>query len=297
MTAVKSTVKQSKPGFFRQQIGDLLVTALYDGFLNMPSSLFHGLEAEEMQSFTSQNCPAQKPEGLLTDITTFLVDNGSELILIDAGGDKWRGPSMGGMLESMNAAGYSPERVSAILLTHLHFDHVCGLSNSECRPAFPNAKVYASKDECRFWLTPQPQLIATKDNRHFFHIATRAVAPYRNKRAFIEFQDGSEVRSGIIAMLTPGHTPGHTSYLLRSGNEHLLLWGDIVYSQALQFAHPQVSNDYDTDRAQAAATRKFLFKKVVQEGWLVGGSHLPFPGFGHLTEQDPGGYCWAPIGV
>lgn len=294
MTTSKTTDKRQVPGFYRQQVGDLLVTALYDGFINLPPSMFHGLEAGEMQNLVNQKFQPQTPDGVITAINTFLIDNGSDLVLIDAGGDKWRGPTMGDMSESMNAAGYSPEDVSAILLTHLHFDHVCGLSDSECRPAFPNAVVYASEDECRVWLTPQPQLIATKVNRHLFHIATRAVASYRNKRAFVEFQDGAEVRPGIKAMSTPGHTPGHTSFLVRSGDDCLLLWGDIVQSHALQFAHPQVTNDFDYDQAQAAATRQSLFQKVAQESWLVGGSHLPFPGFGRVTEKGEG-YCWVPI--
>ncbi|MDL2259317.1 MBL fold metallo-hydrolase [Deltaproteobacteria bacterium OttesenSCG-928-K17] len=288
----QSTVKQQGPGFYRHKMGDLLITALYDGFINLPPALFHGLKADEMQTRVSRE--VQTPDGLPTDITAYLIDDGSDLVLIDAGGDKWRGPAMGGLLENMKAAGYWPESVSAILLTHLHFDHVCGLNDAECRPAFPNAAVYASEDECRFWLTPQPQLTATKENRTFFHIATRAVAPYRNKRAFFEFKDGDEIRPGIKALLTPGHSPGHTSFLVSSGRDRLLLWGDIVLSAALQLPCPQVSNDYDFDQAQAAATRLSIFKKVIEENWLVGGGHLPFPGLGRLVEKEPG-YGWAPL--
>lgn len=288
----KSAVQTRVPGFYRHQMGDFLITALYDGFITLPPASFHGLKADEMQRLLSQE--TQTPAGLSTDITAYLIDDGSELALIDAGGDKWRGPAMGDLLKNMKAAGYSPEDVSAILLTHLHFDHVCGLNDSECRPAFPNAVVYASEDESRFWLTPLPQLIATKENRHLFHIATRAVAAYRNKRAFREFKDGDEVRPGLKAILTPGHSPGHTSFLVGCGNERILLWGDIVLSRALQLAYPQVSNDFDFDQAQAAATRRSIFKKVIQENWLVGGGHLPFPGLGRLVEKEPG-YGWAPL--
>lgn len=294
MTLPESTTKQQVPGFYRHQLGDLLITALYDGFINLPPSLFHGLEAGKIQNLINQKFQTQTAEGVPTAITTYLLDNGSDLVLVDAGGDKWRGPTMGDMLANMGAAGYSPEDVSAVLLTHLHFDHVCGLNDRECRPAFPNAVVYASEEEGRFWLTPQPQLIITKENRHLFHIATRAVASYRNKRAFFEFRDGEEVRPGLKAMLTPGHTPGHTSFLVSSGNERILLWGDIVLSRAVQFAHPQVSNDFDFDQAQAAVTRQSLFKKIIQENWLVGGAHLPFPGLGRLTEKEQS-YCWTPI--
>ena len=294
MTAAESTVKQQVAGFYRQRVGHFLVTALYDGFINLPLSLFHGLEAEKIKGLINRKFQPQTSDGLPTAVSTYLIDNGADLILINAGGDSWRGPTMGGMLESMKAAGYSPGDVSAILLTHLHFDHVCGLADPECRPAFPNAVVYASKDECRYWLTPQPQLIATKENRHLFHIATRAVASYRNKDAFIEFQDGEEIRPGLKAMLTPGHTPGHASFLLTSGPEQMLLWGDIVHSHALQFDHPEISNDFDSDQAQAVDTRGKLFKRIVQENWLIAGDHLPFPGFGHLAA-DGEKYSWVPV--
>ena len=294
MTASKSTIKRQVPGFYRQQVGDLLITALYDGFINLSPSLFHGLEKEEIQRLINQKFQTQTSDGVPTAVTTYLIDNGRDVVLVNTGGAKCVGSTMGGILESLDASGYSAEDVTAVLLTHLHFDHVCGLTSPEGQTVFPNAKVYASEDECRFWLDPQIALAAPEGNRPFFEMAAKAVAPYLDKGAFIRFQDGEEVCSGIKAMLTPGHTPGHSSFLVSSGNAQLLLWGDIVHSHALQFAHPQVSNDFDSDQAQATATRRSLFKKVVQENWLVGGDHLPFPGLGHLVEKDQS-YDWVPV--
>lgn len=294
MTTLKSTVKRQVPGFYRQKVGNLMVTALYDGFINLSPSLFHGLSADEIQKNINDKFQLQTADGVPTAVTTYLIDNGRDVVLMNTGGAKRVGSTMGGVLESMAAADYSAEDVTAVLLTHLHFDHVCGLTGPQGRPVFPNAKVYAAEDECRFWLDPQTALAAPEGNRPFFKMAAEAVAPYIDKGVFIQFKNGQEVSPGIKAILTPGHTPGHTSFLVSSGNEQLLLWGDIVHSHALQFDYPQVSNDFDCDQPQAAATRQSLFKQVVQENWLVGGDHLPFPGFGHLAKKDQG-YCWVPI--
>ena len=294
MTTSKATVKQQVSGFYRHQVGSLMVTALYDGFINLSPSLFHGLGEEEKRDLINQKFQRQTADGVPTAVTTYLIDDGADLILLNTGGAKCVGSTMGGLLESMEAAGYSAEEVSAVLLTHLHFDHVCGLTGPEGRPVFAKATVYASEDECRFWLDPQIALGAPEASRPFFEMAAKAVAPYLDQGAFIRFQDGQEVRPGIKAMLTPGHTPGHSSFLVSSGSEQLLLWGDIVHSHALQFIHPQVSNDFDSDQNQAAATRRSLFKKIIEEGWLVGGDHLPFPGLGHLTESGQS-YGWVPI--
>ena len=293
MNKIQKSRKRQVPGYFKYPLGDLLITALYDGYINLPSSLFHGVEPEKMKELIEGSFQTQTPEGVPTAVTTYLIDSGEAVSLLNAGGAQCVGTTMGGILDSLNAAGYSPDDISAVLLTHMHFDHVCGLSRDGAA-VFPNATVYVAEAESRFWLDPQIAQAAPEGNRPFFEMAARSIAPYITKGFFSTFQDGDEVIPGVQAILSPGHTPGHTSFLLQSGEENLLLWGDIVHSHAMQFAHPEVSNDFDTDQMQAVATRRTIFKRAAGEKWLIGGDHLPFPGFGHIrTEAE--GYSWVPV--
>lgn len=293
MTVSKNTVKQVS-GYYRQRVGQFLVTALYDGYINLAPSLFHGRKADEMHTLIDRKFQPQTADGVPTAVTTYLIDTGADLILLNAGGAKVVGDTMGGLPDSLKAAGYAPEDISAVLLTHLHFDHVCGLTKEDGSAVFPKAKIYVSEAEAGFWLDPKTAQAAPEASRPFFAMAAKAVTPYVTKGALSTFTGETEVMPGLKAVPSPGHTPGHSSFLLTSGSEQLLLWGDIVHSHALQFDHPEISNDFDSDQAQAVDTRQKLFKKIVQENWLIAGDHLPFPGFGHMTA-DGEKYSWVPV--
>ena len=282
------------PGYYKYSVGGLTITALYDGYINLSPSLFHGIAAERMQGLIADKFQPENKDGVPTAVTTYLIDNGESLFLLNAGGAKCVGTTMGGILDSLQAAGYSPDNISAVLLTHMHFDHVCGLLAADGSAAFPNATVFVSENESRFWLDKKIAQAAPEGSRPFFAMAADSVAPYISKGAFTTFKDGDEVLPGIQTIPTPGHTPGHTSFLLNSGQEKILLWGDIVHSHAMQFTHPEVSNDFDSDQAQAITTRQSIFQKAATEKWLIGGDHLPFPGFGHI-RQAPQGYTWIPV--
>ena len=294
MTESKSAVKEQVAGFHRQRVGQFLVTALYDGYINLAPALFHGLGDDEMHKLIDRKFQPRTAEGVPTAVTTYLIDGGSDLTLLNAGGAGGPGRTMGGLSDSLIAAGYRPEDISAVLLTHLHFDHVCGLAKEDGSAAFPRATVYVSEAEAGFWLNPETAKAAPEAARPFFEMAAKAVAPYVAKGSLAIFKGEAEVLPGLRSIPSPGHTPGHTSFLLTSGSEQMLLWGDIVHSHALQFDHPEVSNDFDSDQAQAVDTRLKLFRKISQENWLIAGDHLPFPGFGHLAA-DGEKYSWVPV--
>nr|WP_247652849.1 hypothetical protein [Ideonella aquatica] len=99
---------------------------------------------------------------------------------------------------------------------------------------------------------------------------------------------------GLSVVPTHGHTPGHSSFLFSSKGRQLLVWGDVVHSHAVQFAHPEVSLEFDVNQKQAIATRKALFQRAAQAGWQIAGAHLPFPGLGRI-RQDAKGYAWVPV--
>lgn len=282
------------PGFYRHRVGDCVVTALYDGYIRLAPSLFHGVAEEERNRLLEDAFQSPTGDGAPTAVTTYLIDDGKRILLLNAGGARRVGDTMGRLLPNMAAAGYRPEDVSGILLTHLHFDHVCGLADAEGAAVFPRAKVFVSNAECDFWLSPETARQAPEENRAFFAMAAESMAPYEKRGDVVRFNPDAEVWPGIRAKSTPGHTPGHVSYLLESGGGKLLLWGDIVHSRAMQFRHPEISNDFDGDPLRAVASREAVFRESAREQWLVGGDHLPFPGLGHVLERKPG-YEWVPV--
>ena len=135
---------------------------------------------------------------------------------------------------------------------------------------------------------------APKDFQAFFKMSRDAAAPYLASGKWKTFDSDRELLAGVTSVDTHGHTPGHASYLFRSGDQSLLILGDLVHNHAVQFARPEVAFEYDHDPKQAVATRKRIFFKAAKEKLMVAGMHLPFPGIGHVRKESAGGYAWVP---
>lgn len=292
----RATVQQEAqvPGYYRYQVGDVVVTALYDGYSNIPTSLLMGIEAKDIQTLLAKMFQEEGKEGVQTAVNAYLVKINNELVLIDSGAAKCFGPTMGNIVDNIRAAGYRPENVNTVLLTHMHPDHICGLITADGKAVFPNASVVVSQDEKDFWLNPKIASVASDEHKPFFKMAQDSVAPYMTRNALHTFKNGENVIPGIDALDTPGHTPGHTSFMLKSAGKEMLIWGDIVHAHAVQFANPEVSIEFDTDNKKAVETRKAIFEKAAKEKWLVAGAHLSFPGIGHV-RHDAQGYAWVPV--
>jgi glyoxylase-like metal-dependent hydrolase (beta-lactamase superfamily II) len=284
--------KTQAPGFYRIAVGGFQVTALYDGYVNLSAGVFRDEPPTTLDALFAERF--QDGKRLPTSVNAYLVHTGTSLILIDAGSAQCFGPDAGKLPDALRAAGYTPEQIDAVLLTHMHGDHVCGLSTGEGKIAFPNATVWASKTEADWWLNEANAAKVPADRRGMFKTAQGALAPYRAAGRFKTFAPETEVLPGIRAVATPGHTPGHTSYLISSKGETLLVLGDVVHSIAVQFAHPEASYEYDSDRKQAVATRKAVFAEIVKHGWTIADAHLPFPGIGKLR---PAGTAFAFVPV
>lgn len=285
---------QQAPGYYREQVGTVTVTALYDGYIRLSPSLLKGMSDKDVQSLLARMFQSADAGGVQTAVNAFLVHTGSRLILVDAGAAKCFGPTMGNIVENIKAAGYQPSDVDSVLLTHMHPDHICGLLAADGRPVFPQATVYAPAEDAAFWLDAKIAQAAPEGNRPFFTMAQDSIAPYAKAGRFKTFDNGAQLFPGISAVPTQGHSPGHTSYLIRSGRDELLLWGDIVHAHGVQMQHPEVSIEFDANQEQAIATRKRVFELAASKGWLIGGAHLPFPGLGHV-RQDVQGYHWVPV--
>jgi glyoxylase-like metal-dependent hydrolase (beta-lactamase superfamily II) len=291
-SAAPAQQKTQVPGYYRLMVGDMEVTALFDGRLEIDRALLKGAAPEEIESLLARMF-LDGPQGVQTAVNAFLVNTGTNLVLIDAGVANAFGPGLGFIPDNLRAAGYDPADVDTVLLTHLHPDHAMGLLAAGGM-AFPNATVYAPKAEGDFWLDEATAAQAPEGMKPFFKMARDSVAPYAEAGRFKTFAPGDKLVQGVSAVPANGHTPGHTGYLFGSGEDTLLVWGDIVHSHATQFARPEISIEFDSDSAQAVATRKTIFGYAAGKKLLVAGAHLPFPGLGHVRAEGQG-YAWVPV--
>ena len=281
------------PGFYRQAVGEYVVTAVYDGYVSLDPKSLSGLGEKQVQSLIAREFQARNAN-IQASVNAFLVKSATRLILIDSGSSDCFGPTMGRMIDNIRAAGYKPEDVDTVLLTHMHPDHACGVTLPDGQPAFPNATVWADKDDADFWLNPASAGKLPKDQQEFLKMARSALAPYQAKGRFKTFNDGESIIPGIDLVASAGHTPGHTSYLLSSGSEKLLVWGDIVHFHAVQLPHPEVTIEVDVDPKRAIESRRRVLAQAAANRWLVGAAHLPFPGLGHVRRETKG-YSWTPV--
>lgn len=270
------------PGWFRYAVGDFMVTALQDGVINLPPGGFQGIPAEQIQALSARAF-SYSDKGVPTSVNAYLVDTGAHRILVDAGNAECYGWKLGALAVNLKAAGYTPNDIDIIVLTHMHGDHVCGLVENGKR-LFPKAAVWADVQEAAYWLDDK--------NKGTPAGARAAVALYG--KDFHTFKPGDVLAAGMTIVPTPGHTPGHTAFRFESNGAALLVFGDIVHNSFVQFAHPDVSVMSDTDRAQAIATRQDLFAKAAAENTPLAGAHVPFPGIGRL-RKDGTGYVFVPV--
>jgi len=282
-----------QPGFYRLKVGDLEVTALFDGTGVFDPQWLNGTKAT-MDGVV--NLLHEDPHMLDVVDSGFLVNTGNQLILIDAGaGTWWGGGALGRLAGSLRSAGYTPDEVDLVLVTHLHSDHVGGLTTQDGNRVFPNAAVYVAKAESDFWLSPEIAAKAPKDAQPFFQSAQAIAAPYIKAGKWHAFSGSEQIVDGMQLVPLPGHTPGHTGYEFSSKGQKILFWGDMVHAPRVQLQHPEVTVSFDIDPTAAAATRNHLLPKVAGGDVLIAGPHSAvFPPLGRLRKEGSG-YSWVPV--
>ena len=273
--------KQQIAPVYHRRIGDIVVTALSDGTLTRGMEMMNGVPATLGQAFFDD---AFRP-GVVISVNAFLVYSAGRMALIETGSGDYLGNTTGFLLQSLGAAGVAPETIKTILLTHMHPDHSAGLTDMKSgKPHYPNAELVMHENEYRHWYDDAAMARGTdREKTLFFKAGREQVEPYRKQWKL--FNRETEVFPGVTAIPAMGHTPGHTAYLVQSGNERLLIWGDTVHIPEVQVPRPEVTMTVDTDHPAAAASRRRIFDMCVSERLLVTGMHMHFPGFGHLARR------------
>jgi glyoxylase-like metal-dependent hydrolase (beta-lactamase superfamily II) len=282
--------KVQAPGWYRFMVGSVEVTALNDGTVNLPvDKLLHAPKGKVAAELKKVHLSAP----LESSVNGFLINTGSRLVLVDAGAGGLFGPTLGKLAAQLRSAGYQPEQVDDIVITHMHPDHVGGLA-PEGKAVFPNATVHADKADADHWLSAASLEAAPADKKGYFQGAMASLKPYADAGKFKTFSQDGELVPGLRAVATHGHTPGHAVYVVESGGQRLVLIGDLIHVGAVQLASPHITIGFDSDAKQARAQRLKLFKQLAQDGSLVAAAHLPFPAVGRLRAVGQG-YAWVPL--
>lgn len=294
MAAAHATAPTEQvPGVYRQRIGALQVTALFDGIVRLGRKELVGVQPAVVDRALENRYVPETGKGLQTAVNAFLVRDGDHLTLVDAGTAQCFGPGLGQVLANLRAAGVDPSEVDDVLLTHAHPDHLCGILDSQGEVAYPNATVWLSQADADYWLDPASEAGAPQGVRFAFALARTAAAPYQAAGRLRLFQPGQALPGNAMALDTHGHTPGHVSFRFDSQGQSLLIWGDVLHYHGVQFAHPDASFEADSDRQAAIGSRRAMLSQASDGKWWVAGAHLPFPGLGHV-RRDGDAYAWVP---
>ncbi len=270
------------PGLYHRRVGDFVVTAINDGTFQASFDLIAGIDQRECERLEREAFRALPPR---MTMNAFLLHRDGRYVLIDTGCGVSMGPTLGMVLRNLATIGVGPGDIATVLMTHLHPDHMNGLIDATGAAVFPHAELVINAAELQFFDDPASIDRAPEEAKGFFAEMRTATAPYRDRIRTV--QDGPAL-PGVTALTLPGHTPGHTAWLIESAGESVLIWGDIVHMPALQLAAPEAGTVLDIDRAQAVATRRRVLDMVATEQLRVAGVHMDFPAFGHIVKAGTG---------
>jgi glyoxylase-like metal-dependent hydrolase (beta-lactamase superfamily II) len=295
--AAPQATKQAA-SFYRYNVGTHQITVVNDGVTVVPrpdNYVANASKEEVSKAFADNYMPADKATQSYSPI---VVITGSKLIVIDTG----LGPAtyesskgkVGQFQTNLAAADIDRNNVDTVIISHFHGDHINGLLTADNKSAYPNAEIMVPSVEWKFWLDDgemskgmgNPILEGNfKNARRVFDALGRKVTQY---------DAGKEIAPGITSIASPGHTPGHTSYIVASGSEKLLVQVDITAGAAFLFVNnPDWQLQFDVDKPLAVQTRRKLYDMAIAEKMPIQAFHAGFPGLVRV-ERDGNGYRWVP---
>jgi glyoxylase-like metal-dependent hydrolase (beta-lactamase superfamily II) len=277
--------------FRRLAVGELEVTLLYDGHARRPldAGFVRNAPLPEVQQALAD--AFQPTDSLLIPFTVTLVNTGSALVLLDSGNGDSGAPGTGRVRTALAAAGYAPEQVDLVVVSHFHGDHINGIRSKEGALLYPNARILVAEPEWAFWMDDAQMSRAPEGMKGAFQNVRRVFGPIAGS---IERYAGEhEIVPGITTVPALGHTPGHHAFRLASGGQSLLVWSDTTNKPELFVRNPGWQAIFDMDGDRAAETRKRLLDMLAAERMPVVGYHFPFPAVGFIAK-DAGGYRYVP---
>lgn len=269
----------------QMDLGAGRVTTLSDGALTIPGDMiFAGMPQAELTKILNRHQMSRDvvtPECNLT-----LYEQGALKLLFDAGSGPDFMPSAGQILDSLDALGLAPEEITHVAFTHAHPDHIWGVLDDFDDPLFPEAQYLMGRAEWEYWWNPETVAQIGAARQSFAVGAKRRMQAIEDRMTL--FDPGTEILSGVAAVASFGHTPGHMSFEIRQGSDAVLVLGDAIGNHHVAFAQPTWRSGADQDMDQAVETRKHLFDRIMADQMRVIGFHLPMGGMGHVTRHQDG---------
>ncbi|HWE16927.1 MAG TPA: MBL fold metallo-hydrolase [Hyphomicrobiaceae bacterium] len=277
-----------RPQVYRFKLGDFEVTNILDGFVQNPSlhpTFGSDQPADAVQALARAN---GIPTRFDHHYVPTLVNTGKELVLFDTGNPGGRMPTAGKLPELLPSAGYKPEQIDVVVITHGHPDHIGGLTDQGGKPTYPNARYVFGEVEFDFWRKGENVREARKANLDMFK---QVAIPLGEKATFLKPE--GEVVAGIRAVNAYGHSPGMLAFHVESANQRLLIWGDVANQYVVSIQQPEWGTGFDDLKDMAIATRKRILDMVATDKLAVAGFHMPFPSLGWV-EKSATSYRWVP---
>ena len=278
------TANEQLPAAYRFKVGGFECTVVSDGPLKLGTfteEMFRGISQERIDAILAANFLDR--DDFTVDQNAVVVNTGSKLVLIDTGMGyrKIYGPRTGHLLANLRAAGIDPASIDLVALSHAHPDHVWGLVGEDGKPNFPNAEIHISEADLEYW-TDEAKL-SDPAIGHYIGPIRDALLPLLDRIVFLK--DGQEVLSGIQSLSTPGHTVGHTSFVISSQGSSIVYTGDLAHRPLLQMENPRAEFARDTDPQQGVVSRLRVFDMAASGQIPIVAYHFPWPGVGHVAKN------------
>lgn len=277
---------------WRYKLGAFEVTTIMDSeaFIDGPYPIIgkNATEAEVHALMRDNMLPETRYQ---PGFSPTVVNTGKQLVLFDTGNGEIgfvARPNGGWLAAQLGPAGFRPEDIDVIVLSHGHLDHVAGIMEGG-KPLCPNARYVICAAEYDFWA---PEGKHTGEMEKLAAVFRASALPVADK--FTMLKPGDDVVPGIRSLAAPGHTPGHLAFVIESEGKQMLFWGDCAHHHVASLSHPDWHCIFDVDREQAAATRKTIYDMAATERWPVIGYHMPFPSIGYVERRDARAYRWIP---
>ena len=286
------------PGFYRYKVGSIECTSINDGARTFPLPDTWVTNVSKDQAIAAAEA-AYMPKGMVTvPFNPQLINTGGKLVLLDCGNgisafDATKGQA-GRLMQNLAAAGVDPKSIDIVLMSHLHPDHTNGIRAADNSMAFPNAEIMVPAKDWDFWMSEENAAKAESNQmmKNYFANVKKIYTGIEKK--VTKYDWDKEVVPGLTSIATPGHTPGHTSFALASGDQKILISADVTNIPEFFLRNPDWHVAYDADPDMAQKTRHKFYDMAAAEKATVVGFHFPFPAVGHV-EKDGNGYRLVPV--
>ena len=275
-------LKTQAPAFYRFNVGGIEATVVSDGVIvAVTKATFVGPAATNVEKMmTDLFLPTDK---FVMDQNALIINTGDKLALFETGmASVKRTDDMGLLVGNLKAAGIDPKDIDYLIPSHAHIDHIGGILAADGTRNFPNAQIFISQADLEYWTN---EGLAGTLAEGSMRAARKNLLPNRDRILF--YSDGKEVIPGVVAMHTPGHTVGHTCFVINSASDTLYFAGDLAHHNVI-IENPRMEDIYDTDRQLGIQTRLKTMDMLATQRMRALVYHLPWPGLGHFVKRDDG---------